>query len=74
MTPQNFTEEDKKKVILFLNMVAVHGSFNMKTAELIEYFKLLSFMQQTLIPKIDANILEIKRVIENKDSQESKES
>jgi hypothetical protein len=70
MTSLNFTEEDKKKVIQFLNMVAEHGSFDLKTGELIEYFKLLSFMQQTLIPKLDANILEIKRVIEAKEQKQ----
>jgi len=64
MTELKFSEEDKRKVIEFLNMVAKHATFEIKTNDLINYFKLLSFMQQTILPKIDANILEIKRVIE----------
>ena len=60
----NFTEDDKKKVVDFLNTVATNATFNMKTEEIIQYFKLLSFMQQTLLPKINQHILEVKRIIE----------
>lgn len=71
---KNFTEEDKKSVVNFLNYIAKHAEFTHKTDGVIEYFKLLSFMQQKLIPKIDANILEVVRVVETKDddSGESK--
>lgn len=58
-----FTEEDKQKTIDFLNMVAKHASFNMNTNELINYFKLLAHMQKSIVPKIDANIFEIKKVV-----------
>lgn len=61
-----FTEEDKKKLIDFMNMTATHAKLNLDTQQLIVYFKLLSFMQQTLIPKVDAHILEVKRVIQPK--------
>jgi hypothetical protein len=61
-----FTEEDKQKVIDFLNMVAKHASFNLSTSEIIDYFKLLDHMQKSIVPKIDANIFEIKKVIESK--------
>lgn len=60
----SFTEEDKKKVIEFLNMVATKGDFKLNTQEVIQYFGLLSYMQKTLIPKIEEHILEVKRVIE----------
>lgn len=60
-----FTEEDKEKVVQFLNLVAKNANFNVNTSQIIEYFKLLSFMQQTLIPKIDDNILELKKIIED---------
>lgn len=62
-----FNEEDKKKFIDFLNMIAKHAKFEMNTQELIEYFKLLSHMQTKMLPKIDANILEIKRIVEPKE-------
>lgn len=68
---RNFTDEDKAKTIKFLNMVAKHARFDVKTDELIEYFKHLSFMQQILLPKIDSNILEFKRVIEPEDQEGS---
>lgn len=69
-----FTEDDKAKFINFLNMVAKHGRFDLSTPELIEYFKLLSHMQKVMIPKLDANILEILKVVEPKEPvQEVKE-
>lgn len=66
MSPFNFTEEDKQKVVQFLNMVAANAEFKLSTSEVIAYFKLLSFMQQSLLPKIDANILEVKKITESK--------
>jgi len=65
-----FSEEDKKRLIEFINMIAMKGEFKLNTQEVIKYFKLLSFMQQELIPKIDANILEIIKVEESEDSKE----
>lgn len=66
MDKNNLTEEDKKKFIEFLNLVAKGATFKFNTEELIVYFKLLSHMQQVLLPKINSNILEVKRVVENK--------
>lgn len=60
--PSGFTEDDKKMIVDFLNMVALHAKFTLSTKELITYFKLLSHMQQTILPKIDNHILEIKRI------------
>lgn len=66
---KKFTEDDKKKVVAFLNMVAKNAKFEMNTQEIIEYFKLLSHMQQQILPKIDSNIFEIKKVIETKSEE-----
>lgn len=63
MTELHFSEEDKLKVIEFLNMTAKHARLDLNTAEVIQYFKLLSHMQAKILPKIDANILEVKRLI-----------
>jgi len=60
----SFTQDDKKKVIDFLNFIAKKAQWETNTQEVVEYFKLLSFMQQTLLPKIDANIIEIVKVVE----------
>lgn len=68
MSELNFTEDDKLKVVEFLNMVAKHAKFEMNTTEVIQYFKLISFMQQRLLPKLEANILEVKRVINTEES------
>lgn len=67
MDNMSFTEEDKKKFIDYLNMVAKHAKFNLDTQELISYFKLLSFVQQTIVPKIDSNIFEVKKVTSAKE-------
>lgn len=65
-----FTEKDKLEVIKFLNLVASHAKLTLDTRELITYFKSLSFMQKELVPKIDANILEIKKVVEAESKEE----
>lgn len=64
MTDKSFTTDDKQKFIEFLNIIAKTASFSMKTDEIISYFKLLAHMQQSILPKIDANILEIVKVVE----------
>ncbi len=69
MIQNKFNEEDKKKFVEFLNYVAKHAEFKMNTNELINYFKLLSHMQTNILPKLDANILEIKQVIETKEGE-----
>lgn len=66
MGENKFNEQDKQKFIEFLNMVAKNAQFNVNTTELINYFKLLQHMQTQILPKIDANILEVKKVVENK--------
>ena len=71
MGKNNFSEEDKTKLYEFLNMVAKHAKFDMNTTELLKYARLLNFMQTVMIPKVEANILEIKRVIESKEQTES---
>lgn len=65
-----FTEEDKKKLLDFVNIVASKAKFEFNTTEVIKYFKLLSFIQQELLPKVDANIMEITKVVELKESEE----
>lgn len=61
-----FNDDDKKKFVEFLNYIAKSAIFNnLNTQSIIDYFKLLSHMQQVILPKIDANILEIKKVVES---------
>lgn len=70
MNEFNFTEEDKQKVMEFMNIIAKTAKFEFKTEDVITYFKLLAHMQQKILPKIDANILEVKRIVEAKDKEE----
>ena len=70
----NFTEEDVKKLVEFLNVVASKAEFNMKTQEIIQYFGLLSHMQKEIVPKMRDNVLEIVAVHEaESESGESEE-
>lgn len=65
MDDNNFTEEDYKKVIEFLNFMAQRAEFsNWKTEDTVAHFKLLAYMQQTIIPKIQKHILEVVQVVE----------
>jgi hypothetical protein len=72
MGEMNFTEEDKQKAVEFLNMVAKHAKFEFKTDDVISYFRLLAHMQQKIIPKLEANILEIRRIVEAQPTEEPK--
>lgn len=72
MSNLRFSEEDKQKVVEFLNQVATHARFDVNTSELISYFKNLSFMQQVLLPKINANILEIKQIHQAPEEEQPK--
>lgn len=62
-----FKEADKSKVISFLNHIAKHGRFEHTVPEAIEFFHLLTYMQKELLPKIDDNTLEVKRVVQTKE-------
>jgi len=74
MFESKFNEEDKKNFIDFLNMIAKHAQFEMNTQEIIQYFKLLSHMQTKMLPKIEANILEVKRIVHSEDQAETAQS
>lgn len=66
MNTNNFTKEDKTKLIEFLNLVAKSAKFDeMNVQSMIEFVKLLGVVQG-LIPKIEANILEVVKVVEAK--------
>lgn len=54
-----FNKEDSLKAVKFLNFIAKKAKFNLDTQEVIDYYKLLSWAQTELVPKIDANILEV---------------
>ena len=62
MDALSFTEADKQKFVEFLNIIAKCATFEMKTDEVITYFKLIAHMQQVMLPKLDANILEVVRI------------
>lgn len=64
MLNMKFNEDDKKKFVEFLNMVAKSAQFSFNTTELVNYFKLLQHMQVQILPKINENILEVKKVVE----------
>lgn len=67
MSPGSFTEADQEKAIELLNFVAKNAVFKeLETNQVIEYFKLLSWAQQELVPKLKANVLEVKAVREQK--------
>ncbi len=68
-----FTEEDKKRVVQFLNLIAEKARLDLNTQEVILYYGLLSYMQKDLIPKIDSNILEVVKVVEAEESQSDEE-
>jgi len=67
MGEMKFSEEDLKKFTEFLNVVYKYSRFSFSTDEALNYVKLLGHMQSKIRPKIEANILEIRQVIEPKE-------
>jgi hypothetical protein len=74
MNQHNFSEDDKEKLIEFLNFIAKHMTLGRKddfgVEESLKFTRLLSFMQQVLLPKVHENILEVKRIVEAKPEPE----
>lgn len=61
----SFKEQDKEKVIEFLNFIYEKAEFNnWTTKDTVEHFKLLAYMQKELLPKIEKNICEVTKVVE----------
>lgn len=74
MDKMKFTKEDKEKLIEFLNFIATKfEANNWKTADTMKHFKLLAHIQQVVLPKIDANTLEVVKVVEPENSEENNE-
>lgn len=69
MGKDKFTEDDKTKFIEFLNLVATHAKFELNTHQLIKYYKVLSHMQNNILPKIEKNILEVIRVVDTNNKE-----
>ena len=63
-----FNDDDVKKLVEFLNMVAQKAEFKMNTQEIIKYFGLLSHMQKEIVPKVRENVLEVVAVHEESES------
>lgn len=70
-----FTEDDKNKLIELLNFIAQKATFNgWKTEDTIKHFKLLSHAQSVILPKIEAHILEVKKVIQTSETPETEKA
>jgi hypothetical protein len=58
-SPERFKEEDKEKVVEFLNFVAKNAKFSdLAIPDVIKFYGLLSFCQQTLLKKINSHIVD----------------
>lgn len=65
-----FQEEDQKKFVEFLNFIAERAIFpDWKTEDTIKHFKLISYMQQVILPKINKNIADLVKVVEPEDNK-----
>ena len=72
MTEGKFSEEDKEKFVEFLNLIHKNAKFEFTQQELISYFTALSHMQKSILPKINANILEVIAVHEEEKKPKKK--
>lgn len=70
---RSFSEEDQKQLVKFLNMIASKAKFEFNVNETIEFYKLLSWSQQTLLKKIEANIVGEAKLHENKPEKSKKD-
>jgi hypothetical protein len=73
MQDLRFNQADAEKLVKLLNIVAENAVFKeLKVADIIQVFGLLSFAQKTLLEKIKANIMEVVEVKELKPEVKSK--
>lgn len=74
MTDNNFKKEDKQQVIDFLNFIAENAKFDDWTTEKsIKHFRMLNFMQSRLLPLIEANTLEVNKIVPPKEEAKGEE-
>jgi len=67
---KTFKQEDIEKFVEFLNTIAAKAKFDeMTVKEMIEFYKLLNYMQKTLLPKMHEHILEVVAVHEDKEAE-----
>lgn len=62
MIDGKFTEEDREKLVKYLNLVHQKSSFNLTPQEILNYSVLLGHVQKHILPKIEKNILEVVEV------------
>ena len=74
MNELSFKEEDIKKTVEYLNFINEFSKFkDLGNKEIIQYFQLLSYMQKNVLPKMEANIAEIKKIVhKEKESKKTK--
>ena len=59
-----FTAEDVKKLKRFMDLIGANAEMTVKIGPMMESSNLIGYIMRDLIPKIEANILEIKQVVE----------
>jgi len=66
-TPKHFSEKDAEKLVSLLNFIATNATFsNLKVKDVIAFQRMLSWAQVELLPKIEANVFEIKEIKQQK--------
>lgn len=68
MIDGKFTEEDKDKLVKYLNLVHQKATLNLSPQDILNYAVLLGHVQKHILPKIEKNILEILEVTNNQES------
>jgi len=63
--PNKFEEADKEKLVEFLNFVTAHATFTLDVKEAIKLRDHLAWCQQSLLKKINDNIVGDMKVHEN---------
>ena len=70
LPPARFSEEDVKNVVEFLNFVALNSKFNnLDIKQILQFSRLLNYMQTKLLAKIEAHrfeVLDVRQVKESK--------
>lgn len=67
MEKKYFNEKDTEKLVSLLNFIATNAEFNrLKVQDILAFTKLLNWCQVELLPKIEANIFEVKEIKQQK--------
>lgn len=72
MKKDSFTQDDKERLVKFLNFLGTKAKFDgLSVQDVIDGYSHIAWAQTVLLKKVDAHIMEITRVIEDEPQEDN---